>query len=125
LLTDPVVHRSYKASKKNTVFGAHGRYDDLDGERPRVLDAGHFALDGKPDQIIRLVRDFMDQAANQIVRNQGTSFLGASIHFMPRCHLSKFPFYPIFLFVMAGLAGGMLVGCAPFASVAVVVPPSP
>jgi hypothetical protein len=44
---------------------------------------------------------------------------------MPRCHLSKLAFCRLCLFVMTGLCGGMLVGCAPFASVAVVIPSSP
>jgi pimeloyl-ACP methyl ester carboxylesterase len=44
---------------------------------------------------------------------------------MPRCNLSKFAFYPLCLIVMTGLGGSMLVGCAPFASVAVVIPSSP
>jgi len=44
---------------------------------------------------------------------------------MPRFNLSKISFFPLCFFLMAWLGGTLLVGCAPFASVGVVVPSSP
>src|SRR4029077_7627105 len=44
---------------------------------------------------------------------------------MPRFDLSKISFFPLCIFLMAWLAGTLLVGCAPFASVGVVVPSPP
>jgi hypothetical protein len=44
---------------------------------------------------------------------------------MPRFNLSKISFFPLCFFLMAWLGGTLLVGCAPFASVGVVVPSPP
>src|SRR3984957_10457099 len=44
---------------------------------------------------------------------------------MPRFDLSKIAFFPVCFFLMAWLGGTLLVGCAPFASVGVVVPSPP
>jgi pimeloyl-ACP methyl ester carboxylesterase len=44
---------------------------------------------------------------------------------MPRFNLSKISFFPLCFFLMAWLGGTLLVGCAPFASVGVVVPSLP
>src|SRR6202043_705758 len=41
---------------------------------------------------------------------------------MPRFDLSKISFFPLCFFLTAWLGGTLLVGCAPFASVGVVVP---
>jgi pimeloyl-ACP methyl ester carboxylesterase len=44
---------------------------------------------------------------------------------MPRFNLSRRSLFPWCFFLMAWLGGTLLVGCAPFASVGVVVPPTP
>jgi pimeloyl-ACP methyl ester carboxylesterase len=44
---------------------------------------------------------------------------------MPRFDLSKISFFPLCFFLTAWLGGTLLVGCAPFASVGVVVPSPP
>jgi hypothetical protein len=44
---------------------------------------------------------------------------------MLRFNLSKFPVFPLCFFLMVWLGGTLLVGCAPFASVGVVVPSTP
>src|SRR5260370_29835483 len=44
---------------------------------------------------------------------------------MRRFDLSKFSFSPLFFFLTVWLGGALLVGCAPFASVGVVVPLPP
>src|SRR5260370_41601153 len=44
---------------------------------------------------------------------------------MPRFNLSKISFFPLCFFLMACLGGTLLVGCAPFASVGVVVSSPP
>src|SRR6267142_7175595 len=44
---------------------------------------------------------------------------------MPRFDLSKISSFPLCFFLTAWLGGTLLVGCAPFASVGVVVPSSP
>src|SRR3981081_1739297 len=44
---------------------------------------------------------------------------------MPRFDLSKISFFPLCFFLTAWLGGTLLVGCAPFASIGVVVPSPP
>ena len=44
---------------------------------------------------------------------------------MTRFNLSRISLLPLFFFLMAWLGGSLLVGCAPFASVGVVVPSPP
>ena len=44
---------------------------------------------------------------------------------MTRFNLSRISLFPLFSFLMAWLGGSLLVGCAPFASVGVVVPSPP
>jgi pimeloyl-ACP methyl ester carboxylesterase len=44
---------------------------------------------------------------------------------MTRFNLSRISLFPLFFFLMAWLGGSLLVGCAPFASVGVVVPSPP
>src|SRR5260370_7288597 len=51
--------------------------------------------------------------------------LTSIIRSMPRFNLSKISFFPLCFFLMAWLGGTLLVGCAPFASVGVVVPSPP
>ena len=44
---------------------------------------------------------------------------------MTRFNLTRISLFPLFFFLMAWLGGSLLVGCAPFASVGVVVPSPP
>jgi pimeloyl-ACP methyl ester carboxylesterase len=44
-----------------TVAGAEAYQKDDTHAQVHILDAGHFALDQKPDEIIRLTQAFLDQ----------------------------------------------------------------
>jgi len=44
-----------------TVAGAEGYKKDVPGAEVHILEAGHFALDEKPAEVIRLTEDFMDR----------------------------------------------------------------
>ncbi|MER8854703.1 MULTISPECIES: alpha/beta fold hydrolase [Mesorhizobium] len=48
-----------------TVAGAYAYARDVPGAEIHILDAGHFALDEKLDDIVRLVRDFLDRQFEQ------------------------------------------------------------
>jgi pimeloyl-ACP methyl ester carboxylesterase len=45
-----------------TVAGAEGYRKDVPGAEVHILDAGHFALDEKADEIIRLTGEFMERS---------------------------------------------------------------
>jgi pimeloyl-ACP methyl ester carboxylesterase len=44
-----------------TVAGAEGYKKDVPGAEVHILDAGHFALDEKPSEVIELTERFMDR----------------------------------------------------------------
>src|SRR6266481_10162044 len=75
------------------------------------------------------VRDAKREARRLTVAVWGSSSkydqLTSIIRSMPRFNLSKISFFPLCFFLMAWLGGTLLVGCAPFASVGVVVPSPP